>query len=176
MLVVYPTAERLDQHISGILTTVCNHSFHSTCISKWTDSSCPVHAPTSLLNVCKLTSLYTFTCTCKYIILFDKDVYMDCLIGVQILPAAVRKINMLRLWHFREPLDMCHLWVCGLWEVRLVFSSTFFPAGGLLGRGGGLSAPFYCAIFTSFYFLVWFSVSQIRGENLLSCVQILRCT
>lgn len=34
--------ERLDQHISGILTTVCNHSFHSTCISKWTDSSCPV--------------------------------------------------------------------------------------------------------------------------------------
>ncbi|KAH9542492.1 hypothetical protein CY35_13G010200 [Sphagnum magellanicum] len=34
--------ERLDQHISGILTTVCNHSFHSYCISKWTDSSCPV--------------------------------------------------------------------------------------------------------------------------------------
>jgi len=35
-------AERLDQHISGILTTVCNHSFHSSCISNWTDSSCPV--------------------------------------------------------------------------------------------------------------------------------------
>jgi len=35
-------AERLDQQISGILTTVCNHSFHSACISKWTDSSCPV--------------------------------------------------------------------------------------------------------------------------------------
>lgn len=34
--------ERLDQHISGILTTVCNHSFHSSCISKWADSSCPV--------------------------------------------------------------------------------------------------------------------------------------
>uniref|UniRef100_A0A0D6R608 BRCA1-associated protein n=1 Tax=Araucaria cunninghamii TaxID=56994 RepID=A0A0D6R608_ARACU len=34
--------ERLDQDISGILTTVCNHSFHSSCISKWTDSSCPV--------------------------------------------------------------------------------------------------------------------------------------
>ncbi|GJP39568.1 hypothetical protein CLOM_g23924 [Closterium sp. NIES-68] len=34
--------ERLDRHISGILTTVCNHSFHSSCISKWTDSSCPV--------------------------------------------------------------------------------------------------------------------------------------
>lgn len=34
--------ERLDQHISGILTTVCNHSFHSSCMSKWTDSSCPV--------------------------------------------------------------------------------------------------------------------------------------
>ncbi|KAH7331921.1 hypothetical protein KP509_20G057400 [Ceratopteris richardii] len=34
--------ERLDQHTAGILTTVCNHSFHSSCISKWTDSSCPV--------------------------------------------------------------------------------------------------------------------------------------
>ncbi|XP_057534414.1 BRAP2 RING ZnF UBP domain-containing protein 2 isoform X2 [Amaranthus tricolor] len=34
--------ERLDQETSGILTTICNHSFHCSCISKWTDSSCPV--------------------------------------------------------------------------------------------------------------------------------------
>ena len=34
--------ERLDQHISGVLTTVCNHSFHCTCLSQWADSSCPV--------------------------------------------------------------------------------------------------------------------------------------
>lgn len=34
--------ERLDQDVSGILTTICNHSFHCSCISKWTDSSCPV--------------------------------------------------------------------------------------------------------------------------------------
>ncbi|XP_010244864.1 PREDICTED: BRCA1-associated protein isoform X2 [Nelumbo nucifera] len=34
--------ERLDQDMSGILTTICNHSFHCSCISKWTDSSCPV--------------------------------------------------------------------------------------------------------------------------------------
>ncbi|XP_057969092.1 BRAP2 RING ZnF UBP domain-containing protein 2 isoform X2 [Malania oleifera] len=34
--------ERLDQDASGILTTICNHSFHCYCISKWTDSSCPV--------------------------------------------------------------------------------------------------------------------------------------
>ncbi|KAM0018637.1 putative transcription factor C2H2 family [Helianthus debilis subsp. tardiflorus] len=34
--------ERLDQDMSGILTTMCNHSFHCSCISKWTDSSCPV--------------------------------------------------------------------------------------------------------------------------------------
>eukprot|EP00249_Psilotum_nudum_P016198 c25711_g1_i1 orf=236-1768(-) len=34
--------ERLDQQVSGILTTLCNHTFHSSCISKWTDSSCPV--------------------------------------------------------------------------------------------------------------------------------------
>eukprot|EP00898_Chlorokybus_atmophyticus_P000967 jgi/Chlat1/1871/Chrsp141S02192 len=34
--------ERLDSHISGVLTTVCNHSFHCTCLSNWADSSCPV--------------------------------------------------------------------------------------------------------------------------------------
>ncbi|KAJ0989522.1 hypothetical protein J5N97_007878 [Dioscorea zingiberensis] len=34
--------ERFDQDTSGILTTLCNHSFHCSCISKWTDSSCPV--------------------------------------------------------------------------------------------------------------------------------------
>ncbi|CAH9106781.1 unnamed protein product [Cuscuta europaea] len=34
--------ERLDLDTSGILTTLCNHSFHCSCISKWTDSSCPV--------------------------------------------------------------------------------------------------------------------------------------
>ncbi|XP_022954178.1 BRCA1-associated protein [Cucurbita moschata] len=34
--------DRLDQETSGILTTICNHSFHCSCISKWTDSSCPV--------------------------------------------------------------------------------------------------------------------------------------
>jgi len=34
--------ERLDQDPGGVLTTICNHSFHCSCISKWTDSSCPV--------------------------------------------------------------------------------------------------------------------------------------
>ncbi|CAL1408224.1 unnamed protein product [Linum trigynum] len=28
--------------MGGILTTICNHSFHCSCISKWADSSCPV--------------------------------------------------------------------------------------------------------------------------------------
>eukprot|EP00976_Prorocentrum_cordatum_P057771 1164357-Prorocentrum_minimum.AAC.1 len=34
--------ERLDHRISGVLTTVCNHTFHCTCLSKWADTSCPV--------------------------------------------------------------------------------------------------------------------------------------
>lgn len=32
----------VDQVTSEILTTICNHSFHCFCISKWTDPSCPV--------------------------------------------------------------------------------------------------------------------------------------
>ena len=34
--------ERLDPHASGILTVLCNHSFHSECLTKWGDSTCPV--------------------------------------------------------------------------------------------------------------------------------------
>ncbi|KAF9615615.1 hypothetical protein IFM89_024711 [Coptis chinensis] len=34
--------ERLDQDTSGILATLCDHSFQCPCISKWTDSSCLV--------------------------------------------------------------------------------------------------------------------------------------
>jgi BRCA1-associated protein len=34
--------ERLDEHISGVVTTVCNHQFHSDCLLAWGDTSCPV--------------------------------------------------------------------------------------------------------------------------------------
>jgi BRCA1-associated protein len=34
--------ERLDSSISSIITTICSHSFHCSCLSKWEDGSCPV--------------------------------------------------------------------------------------------------------------------------------------
>ncbi|WOL00493.1 BRCA1-associated protein isoform X1 [Canna indica] len=34
--------ERLDQDISGIVATTCDHSFQCSCISKWANSSCSV--------------------------------------------------------------------------------------------------------------------------------------
>eukprot|EP00884_Botryococcus_braunii_P015374 jgi/Botrbrau1/251/Bobra.0022s0225.1 len=34
--------ERLDRHISGVVTTVCNHMFHPECLKEWVGSSCPV--------------------------------------------------------------------------------------------------------------------------------------
>ncbi|KAK9808671.1 hypothetical protein WJX72_001734 [[Myrmecia] bisecta] len=34
--------ERLDAHISGVVTTVCNHKFHNECLQRWGDTSCPV--------------------------------------------------------------------------------------------------------------------------------------
>uniref|UniRef100_A0A0V0HKR6 Putative ovule protein n=1 Tax=Solanum chacoense TaxID=4108 RepID=A0A0V0HKR6_SOLCH len=58
--------ERLDQDTSGILTTICNHSFHCSCISKWTDSSCPV-SNTVLL------SFHHILIYSSYNFLFDND-------------------------------------------------------------------------------------------------------
>jgi len=34
--------ERLDDHISGVVTTVCNHVFHADCLQRWAGASCPV--------------------------------------------------------------------------------------------------------------------------------------
>jgi len=34
--------ERLDSSASGVLTTICNHTFHCTCLSRWSDDSCPI--------------------------------------------------------------------------------------------------------------------------------------
>lgn len=34
--------ERMDESVDGILTILCNHSFHGYCLSKWGDSTCPV--------------------------------------------------------------------------------------------------------------------------------------
>jgi BRCA1-associated protein len=34
--------ERLDSSVSGLATTLCSHTFHCTCLSRWNDDSCPV--------------------------------------------------------------------------------------------------------------------------------------
>ncbi|EPS60677.1 hypothetical protein M569_14126, partial [Genlisea aurea] len=65
--------ERLDQDSGGILTTICNHSFHCSCISRWTDSSCPVcrycqQLPKkSLCNVCQTTFNLWMCLLCGFI-------------------------------------------------------------------------------------------------------------
>ncbi|XP_062512359.1 BRCA1-associated protein-like [Corticium candelabrum] len=34
--------ERLDDSVNTVLTILCNHSFHSSCLEKWSDTTCPV--------------------------------------------------------------------------------------------------------------------------------------
>lgn len=34
--------ERMDESIDGVLTILCNHAFHASCLIKWGDSTCPV--------------------------------------------------------------------------------------------------------------------------------------
>uniref|UniRef100_A0A8C7QR41 BRCA1-associated protein n=1 Tax=Oncorhynchus mykiss TaxID=8022 RepID=A0A8C7QR41_ONCMY len=34
--------ERMDESVNGVLTTLCNHSFHNLCLQRWEDASCPV--------------------------------------------------------------------------------------------------------------------------------------
>ncbi|QHO50266.1 BRCA1-associated protein [Arachis hypogaea] len=65
--------ELLDQDTSGILTTLCNHSFHCSCISKWADSSCPVcrycqqQAEKSICSVCRTTENLWICVICGFV-------------------------------------------------------------------------------------------------------------
>lgn len=34
--------ERMDESVDGVLTILCNHTFHANCLIKWGDSTCPV--------------------------------------------------------------------------------------------------------------------------------------
>ncbi|KAL0274634.1 UNVERIFIED_CONTAM: hypothetical protein PYX00_002721 [Menopon gallinae] len=34
--------ERMDESVDGVLTILCNHTFHSNCLARWGDTSCPV--------------------------------------------------------------------------------------------------------------------------------------
>ncbi|CAH1800491.1 unnamed protein product [Owenia fusiformis] len=34
--------ERMDESVEGVLTILCNHSFHGSCLKQWGDTSCPV--------------------------------------------------------------------------------------------------------------------------------------
>ncbi|CAB3369077.1 Hypothetical predicted protein [Cloeon dipterum] len=48
--------ERMDESVDGILTILCNHSFHSNCLAKWVDATCPVcryvQTPEAVDNKC----------------------------------------------------------------------------------------------------------------------------
>lgn len=45
-LVELPTCpvclERMDSNITGLMTVTCQHTFHCSCLSRWSDSRCPV--------------------------------------------------------------------------------------------------------------------------------------
>jgi hypothetical protein len=38
----YICLERMDESLNGVITVLCNHSFHAKCLSKWSDTCCPV--------------------------------------------------------------------------------------------------------------------------------------
>ncbi|CAG9853598.1 unnamed protein product [Phyllotreta striolata] len=34
--------ERMDESVDGVLTILCNHAFHASCLEQWGDATCPV--------------------------------------------------------------------------------------------------------------------------------------
>lgn len=51
--------DRLDASASGILTTLCNHTFHCDCLFRWEGSSCPVcrYSHGDIVSACEVCFL-----------------------------------------------------------------------------------------------------------------------
>ncbi|KAJ1273057.1 hypothetical protein BS78_06G250900 [Paspalum vaginatum] len=65
--------ERLDQDISGILATTCDHSFQCSCVSVWANSSCPVcqfcqkQSKNSTCSVCQTSGNLWICVICGFV-------------------------------------------------------------------------------------------------------------
>ncbi|XP_060958554.1 BRAP2 RING ZnF UBP domain-containing protein 2-like isoform X4 [Cannabis sativa] len=98
--------ERLEQGMGGILTTICNHSFHCSCISNWTDSSCPLcrycqqQPEKSICNVCQ-TSENLWMCVicgsvgCGRCGSYELDQSVDCGFSEALLNSRVEAVILL---------------------------------------------------------------------------------
>lgn len=40
--IILSVLERMDESVDGVLTILCNHAFHASCLEKWGDTTCPV--------------------------------------------------------------------------------------------------------------------------------------
>ncbi|XP_020110517.1 BRCA1-associated protein isoform X2 [Ananas comosus] len=65
--------ERLDQDISGIVATTCDHSFQCSCVSTWANSSCPVcqfcqkHADKPTCSICETSENLWICVICGFV-------------------------------------------------------------------------------------------------------------
>lgn len=67
--------ERMDESVDGVLTILCNHAFHTSCLVKWGDSTCPVcrcvqtpePAETSLCMECEGSDSLWICLICGYV-------------------------------------------------------------------------------------------------------------
>jgi BRCA1-associated protein len=67
--------EKMDEPVRGVLTILCNHSFHIDCLTKWTDNTCPIcryyqspnMSDSSICAVCRCIEDLWMCLICGYI-------------------------------------------------------------------------------------------------------------
>ena len=136
--------ERLDQDMSGILTTICNHSFHCSCISNWTDSSCPVSV---LLSGCNSLSMYMcfsgVVCHCVWMWTLHRAILVESWFSYHVLFRFVDIASNSLKNRFVQFAKLLRIFGCALSVGLLAVGGNKFSIVRLIFLFRDFSAEFY---------------------------------
>ena len=127
--------DRLDQDVSGVVTTVCSHAFHATCLSHWRDASCPV---------CRYTANPAEAPTCQHPGCGSTENLWACLVCGYVGCGRYGNAHAVDHWKKTEHCYSLELGTQRVWDYvrdgfvhRLIQSKTGLVELSPGGRGGG---------------------------------------
>lgn len=120
--------ERMDESVNGVLTTLCNHSFHSQCLQRWEDASWVTHTLTHFSAIpdrpqtkqipnhsfapISTTWCGLFSAHCGGIVPFQSSCFFFCFFLTEVMCFSICSLLSLCIRHSYKHTDVQHTVYC----------------------------------------------------------------